>query len=249
MTAGATVWYAWGSRFENTQDYSIRKNNNYTFDPTFLYGPVLSVKFSDDFNLTFVYLYSKFGYNEDVYKDLGGNFFVKSNIKRADSDIALNYKLNDYFKVFAGAKYLSYKISLSFDDPNPEIGHCNSHSEHKSIGPGLGLSTTYPITNNIFLLGTVSGFYLFSKGEKFYDHKIYDKYPKPVNITIGYNEYGINSSLSVAYYIAKLSTVISLGGRFQYFVTDYYDYKFFYINYIRNMIYGVTLSATYTFSI
>lgn len=248
ITVGATAWYAWGSRYENTQDYSIRKNNNYAFDPTFLYGPAISVKLNDDFNLTFVYLYSKFNYIENLYGDDGGDYFVKSNIKRSDSDLTINYRLNNYLKLFVGAKYLGYEIKLSYDDPNDE--HLYSNSKHNSFGPGLGLNCTYPITNNIFILATVSGFYLWSAGEKFEDYGLYShKYAKPVRMTIGYNEYGINTNVSVAYYIAPISTVISLGFRFQYFITDYDEYEAFYIDNIKNQFYGITLTATYSFGL
>ena len=246
ITVGASTWYAWGSRFENVQDYSIRKNNEYAFDPTFFYGPVISVKLSDDFNITFVYLYTKFDYTEDVYKDYGGIYSVKSRIRRSDSDLALNYRLTDYFKVFAGIKYLGYEVKSSYDDIQSETHSCQS--KHNSFGPGLGLSATYPITNNIFLLGTLSGFYLFSTGEDFKDNLLYDA-DRPASMNIGYNEYGINTNISAAYYIAPISTVISLGFRYQYFITDYSDYDPFYINDIKNQIYGITLTATYTFSL
>jgi len=248
ITVGATTWYAWGSRYENVNEHSIRKNNNYAFDPAFFYGPAVSIKFSDDFNLTFVYLYSKFNYIENVYEDFGGKYFVESKIKRSDSDLALNYRLSNYFKVFAGAKYLAYETKSSYDDTNGE--HYTSGSKHTGIGPGLGLSSTYPVTGNIFLLATISGFYLYSDGEKFKDHGLYDnKSINPVKMTIGYNEYGINSNISIAYYIAEISTVISLGVRYQYFITDYDDYEPFLINSIKNKIYGITLTATYTFEL
>jgi len=247
ITVGASTWYAWGSRFENVQEYSIRNNNEYAFDPTFFYGPVISVKLNNDFNITFVYLYTKFNYTEDVYEDLGGTYGVKSKIKRSDSDFALNYRLTDYFKAFAGIKYLGYEIKSSYDVDVLNI-HKSSQSKLNSFGPGLGLSATYPVTGNIFLLGTVSGFYLFSTGEDFKDNLLYDE-DRPASMTIGYNEYGINTNISAAYYIAQISTVISLGFRYQYFITDYYDYKPFLINNIKNQIYGITLTATYTFGI
>ena len=246
ITAGVTTWYAWGSRYENTHEYSIRKNSEYAFDPTFLYGPVISVKLNDDFNLTFVYLYSKFDYTEDVYEDSTDRFSVKSKIKRSDSDLALNYRINEYLKLFVGVKYLAYEIKLSYDDYAE--GHCYSNSKHDSIGPGLGLNCTYAITNNIFLLGTLSGFYLFSKGEEFEDHLLYDPV-NPSSMTIGYNEYGINTNISAAYYISQISTVISLGFRYQYFITDYDEYEPFLIKDIKNQFYGITLTATYTFSL
>jgi len=246
ITAGVTAWYAWGSKQEYTKWNSIRGNNSCVYDPTFLYGPVIAVRLNDYFNLTFVYLYSKFSYKENVYKDIEDKFFVDSKVKRSDSDLALNYRLNNSFRVFAGAKYLSYEISSSFDDIYD--GHCYSSSKHKSIGPGLGVSGTYPVTDNIFLLATLSGFYLFSTGEKFEDYGVYDdKYiDGPVNMTVGYNEYGINTNISAAYYITGFSTTINLGFRFQYFITDYSGYKYSYIDRIKNMFYGITLSATYT---
>ena len=247
MTVGATTWYAWGLRYENVSDKSIRKNSEYAFDPTFLYGPVLSVKFNNDFNLTFVYLYSNFDYKLDYYKDEGSTLSATSKITRSDSDLALNYKLNDYFKIFIGAKYLAYDIKLSYIDYTDSYFYSNS--KHSSIGPGLGLNATFPISGNIFVLATLSGFYLFSPGEKFEDKGIYNDIAVPVHMTIGYNEYGFNSNISIAYYIAQISTVISLGGRLQYFITDYYDYEPFLINKIKNMFYGITLTATYTFGI
>ena len=247
LTVGATTWYAFGSRSEDLQKESIRTNGTYSFDPTFLYGPALSVKFTDSFNLTFIYLYGKFDYDEVVYKDSGGVFHATSKAKRSDSDLALNYRLNNYFKLFAGIKYMAYEVKLSYDDPNPFRGHCENHSKHTSLGPGLGLSSTFPVTDNMFLLATLSGFYLSSSGEKFEDSKVYD--PIPVDFTIAYNEYGINGTIAFAYYISSISTVISLGGRFQYFVVDYDKYKDFLINSVANKIYGITLSATYTFSI
>jgi len=247
ITVGATAWYVWGDRYEDVTKNSDRPNKSYAFDSTFLYGPAISVKFSDDFNLTFVYLYGKFDYDDEIYKDAGGAYNIKTSAIRSDSDLALNYRLNGNFKAFAGIKYMAYEVKSSFNDFLKD--YCENHSKHTSIGPGLGLSGTLPIIENIFLLATVSGFYLYSNGEEFKDDGIYGrKYTEPVSLKIGYNEYGINSTMSIAYYIAPASTVISLGGRFQYFIIDYDKHEFFPINSITNRIYGITLTATYTFS-
>jgi len=254
ITAGATAWYAWGGRSENLQEdiSDNKRSKSYSFDPTLLCGPALSVKFSNSFNLTFVYLYGKFNFNEgdigDEHPELHYSFSAKSKAKRSDSDLALNYRLNDYFKVFAGIKYMAYETNLSYDISYTDghKDHCYNHAKHTSIGPGLGVSSTLPLTDNIFLLTTLSGFYLFSSGEKFQDYKIYNNYD--VDYNIAYNEYGINTTISVAYYITQLSTVISLGGRFQYFVINYAKYEDFLINSIANKIYGITLTATYSFS-
>ena len=62
-----------------------------------------------------------------------------------------------------------------------------------------------------------------------------------------YVEYGMNSSISMAYYIAPASVTLSLGGRYQYFKTNFepdpnnsdMDHHF----------YGITAAATYSFKI
>ena len=241
ITAGATTWYAWGEQYYTQKDPEGNFNTAVKSDPGFLYGPALSVKFNNDFNLTFVYLYGKF----DAKKGDG----TKADFERNDSDLAINYRLNDYFKVFIGAKYLSYDIvpvkdnffgSLSFD--------VTGMKSHTSYGPGLGVSATIPIAGNIFGLATISGLYLWGK-EKINIRDLSDVFfPVSRTLKIGYNEYGINSNISIAYYIAQASTVISLGGRFQFIMADYKGNEI-YLSDIKFMIYGVTLTATYTFGI
>lgn len=203
ITAGATTWYSWW-------DYKDPGSPNPpTFNPTLLYGPALSVKFNDDFNLTFVFLYGRF----EVKETTG-----TKEITRADSDMALNYRLNNYFKLFIGAKYMSYKMT-DFD--------------HSSVGPGGGISAVFPLGGNFFMLGNISGLYLWG-------------YHKDTNSSSNMNEYGANSSLSLAYYIESASTTINLGGRYQYFKTVYADQN---MSKQSHHFYGVTLSATYTFSL
>ena len=87
-----------------------------------------------------------------------------------------------------------------------------------------------PVIDNLFLFAALSGLYIWGDEENNLGNKDY------------YREYGINSTLSIAYYIADFSTTVSLGGRFQYFKTDYDDGN------NKHMFYGITLTATYTFS-
>ena len=227
MTVGATSWCAWGEQKSTGADSNAAAKS----DPALLFGPTLSVKISESFNLTFVYLYGKFN-----YEDPGDSF--KS--KRSDADLALNYRLSDYFKVFAGAKYLSFDMmqveyisgsNLSVND-----------GKHEFIGAGFGVTATFPITENLFLLATLSGFSGWGT------EKVDVSGSKNFSFNAGINDYGINSTLSLAYYITSASTVISLGGRYQYFKTKYDEDKFFPVA-IKNTIYGITLSAAYSFNI
>lgn len=206
ISAGATTWYAWWD-FDN-QD-SAGEDNEY--GPEFLYGPAISVKFSDDYNFTFVFLYGKFDMDDSENEE----------IKRYDSDLALNYRLNSYFKIFAGGKYMAYKSGSGFD--------------HSGYGPGAGLSAVLPLGGNIFILGNISGLYLWGEEKS------------SGNETLKYNEYGMNSGLSLAYYINAASVTLSLGGRYQYFKTvpESSDNG----SEIAHQFYGITASATYSFNL
>jgi len=238
ITIGLTTWYAWGEQY-NVQTGQA-KNSLIESDPALLYGPALSVKFSDDFNLTFVFLYGKF----NAVKNDGGTP-EESKFSRIDSDLALNYRLSNYFKVFAGAKYLSYDIVPNNDDTDFILTKINPH---RSYGLGLGFSATIPITGNLFGLATVSGLYLLGN-DSFATRNMWLPEIKK-DVKISYNEYGFNSNLSIAYYLAEYSTVISLGGRFQYLLANYKDKdNGVALDYIRFVIYGATLTATYNFSI
>jgi len=209
ITVGASTWYSWWDGEFQGDD---------KIDPAFLYGPALSVKFNDDFNLTFVYLYGKYDI-KGIARDSGDPY--KAKLKRKDCDLALNYRLNDIFKVFGGIKYLGASAAaMGFD--------------WYGWGPGLGLSATFPVAENLFLLGTLSGFHLWTKE----DGDGGDDRGKG---------YGINTTLSLAYYIAPASTTLSLGGRYQYLDSGYDNSSD--DGPPKQKFYGVTLTATYTFSI
>ena len=241
ITAGATTWYAWGEQYYTQKDPEGNFDTTIKSDPGFLYGPALAVRFNNDFNLTFVYLYGKF----NAEKGDGS----KADFTRNDSDLALNYKLTDYFKAFIGVKYLSYDIVPADDNFFASLSfEVKDMKSHTSYGPGLGISATVPIIGNFFGLATISGLYLWGKDE--IDIRDFSDSFNPVSRTlkIAYNEYGINSNASIAYYIADLSTAISLGARFQYIMADYEDNEI-YLSNIKFLIYGVTLTATYTFGL
>ena len=244
ITLGGTTWYAQSEQYY-TQVKSpggLIGNSIAKSDPAFLYGPTVAVRFSPDFNLTFVYLY---GFFENEKKSGSGEPYT-TKFSRSDSDLALNYRLGDYFKVFIGAKYLAYGITPAKQDAAnfQVVGNVDIH---KSYGPGVGLSATVPLVGNLFGLATVSGLYLWGDHDaKVKDYGANDDTAR--NVTLKFNEYGFNSNLSLAYYIAPASVVISLGARFQYLISDY-DKNPIYLDSIKFTIWGATLAATYTFRI
>ncbi|MCL1865591.1 MAG: hypothetical protein FWF73_07250 [Spirochaetes bacterium] len=208
ISAGAAVWYSW-----------YKPGGGEKVNPAFFYGPALSVKFNDDYNLTFVYSYGEYEYNSGRM------------LKHHDSDIALNYRLNDYCKIFGGIKYRKI-IASSNEDSNPPVVLYGIKTD--SIGPGLGFTAAYPLVENTYLIGTGAGLFLWRKSE--YDLGYGDKDNR------NYTSYGYNLTMSIVYYIAPASTVINLGGRYQCFI----DRK---NTAIKDTYYGITLTATYSFNI
>ena len=209
ISAGASTWYAW-----------YKPSSGEKVSPAFLYAPVMSVKFNDDFNLTFVYYYGEY------------EFSYGKKTKRHDSDIALNYRLNDYLKVFAGIKYR--RIEAGSNEGSGSSVPIHSLKSN-SIGPGLGLNAVYPLFANIYILSTGTGLFAVRKAE-------YSLGRGDIKDSRYYNSYGYNLTLGFAYYIQPVSTVINLGGRYQCFM-DRKDAG------IQDKFYGITLTATYSFAI
>jgi hypothetical protein len=211
ISIGASAWYSWW-KFE---DVGYPSSEEPDIDPTLLYGPVLAINFSPTWSLTAVFLYGE--YEMDTSGD------DPQDIKRYDSDTALNYSLNRYIKAFGGFKYMGYDWD---------------NGDHISYGPALGLALTLPLIDNFYLLLNVSGVYLW--GTHTEENETYGKTEED------YVETGVNSNISVAYYIAPASTSINLGFRYQYFKTEY-DNDEMHDN--KHTFYGVTLTAVYSFSL
>jgi len=108
-----------------------------------------------------------------------------------------------------------------------------------------------PLIENLFILGHLSGFVLLNKETSEYIDMAGPR--SIIHLEPGGNDYGFNSGLSLAYYIAPVSTTISLGGRFQYIKTNYSSgrdsFHGSYYDHDTSMFYGVTLTATYSFAI
>ncbi len=200
MSVGAATWFTWWSMdsSHSTDDY----------DPTFMYGPVLSFGFSKKWSLSSIFLYGRFSGESS-----------SSDIERFDSDTTLNYSINRFIKIFGGAKVMGFT--------QPDFSHI-------SAGPALGVGLTLPLGGNFFVLANVSGMYNYA-----WQHE------NSVNLNAVVP--GVNTTLSLAYYIEKASTTITLGGRFQYFHISYDDLPSDYD--MDHYFYGATLSAVYSFGL
>jgi hypothetical protein len=232
LTAGISTWYAWGKLYAD----NITKEMH-TDGASWLFGPTLSLKLNHYFNITFVYLYGKLDYEEDKT-----NLYPDFKSKRKDADLALNLRLSNYFKLFFGLKSLSFDILRVRHEPAGAVYPYKNDGKHSGFGPGIGLSATFPLAENLFLLATLSGCYL-SGNENIKE----ETYPAPDSFKSSCHDTGFNATASLAYYIAPAATVISLGYRHQEFNTKY-NHDSFSVK-MHNSMDGIMFSATYTFAV
>jgi hypothetical protein len=221
-SAGLSTWYCWWK--------SMEENNDMNLKPALLYGPVLSLRFDESWSLAGVFLYGLFK-PENKDSERGVN-----DISRFDSDLSLNYNINRYFKLFGGGKFMGYKWDNS--------GNNSSGGTHWSVGPGLGIGTTLPLTQSWYLLFNVSGTYSWGK------HDETGGGSSSAKTTVNINERGFNTNLSFAYYFASASTSVNLGFRYQYLYIDYSKESNSNEGGSKDeaiSFYGVTLSAVYSF--
>ncbi|MGB4267573.1 MAG: hypothetical protein WBK20_00180 [Spirochaetota bacterium] len=179
LSIGISGWYAdW--KMVNA-DNSTRK-----MDPVLYLGPSIAYQFSEKWSVTFVGLVTAKQYEmTDEYET--------TKIRRYDNDLALNYQLHRFIKIFAGAKYLGF----TFKD-----------GKHYGAGPGGGIGVTIPLVNNFYMLGNASLLYLWGTHE--------DNNPSK-----DFTEFGYNVAAQIAYYAASLGVTASLGYRYQYFKSRY----------------------------
>jgi len=273
ISVGATTWYSkwetpksWGFEIDDPTflygpivSAKINNDFNFTFE-SFLYGPIVSAKINNDFNFTFVFLYGQFKETADFGTD-NVEIPVDVKINRYDSDTALNYKLNNYLKLFAGLKFMKYSYTVKGDITGIDESVLyniiiDADVNHTGYGPGGGISGVFPLGHDFYLLANISLMYIWGKQkgtnetEVFYLDDLYSDYNSYTKEKVSekYKEYGYNTGASVAYYISGASTTISLGGRYQAYTTEYTNSDFK-NDKDKNKFWGATLSATYSFSI
>ncbi|MCX8123335.1 MAG: hypothetical protein N3F66_04135 [Spirochaetes bacterium] len=180
---GISAWYADWKMYNPNEPISKTTK----MDPVVYIGPSISYQFAPSWSTTLVALYTPSPYK------MTNDYNETTEITRYDVDLALNYQLSRYIKVFVGAKYLGF----NFDG-----GH------HQGAGPGGGIGLTLPLISNFYFLANASGLYLWG------NHKDPDK-------SRDFAEYGYNLSVQIAYYAASLGLTASLGYRYQLIASEY----------------------------
>jgi hypothetical protein len=214
LSAGASTWYCWWKNADDEKDMKL--------SPAFLYGPVLSMRFDESWSLAGVILYGEFT-PKDKDRDRSPD-----SVSRYDSDLSLNYNINRYFKIFSGGKFMGFTW---------KAGHTDG--THWSAGPGLGIGSTLPLTESLYLLINLSGTYSWGKDVNTTNDNGVD-----VKNRNKIKERSISTSLSFAYYFSSASTSVNLGFRYHYLNINSSNKQ---DDNDTNNFFGPTFSVVYSF--
>ena len=202
-------------------------------DPSFLYGPLLSVKFLPKWTVSNSFLFGSYSATANTAFFTSAfriptDYSVKTD--RYDLDSTLNYAITSYIKVFAGLKIQGYSFKMDAGMPMIDLSSgvsafqvsVNEKSSLFEYGPGAGIAAGIPVFADFFLLCNVSGVYMFATRDETMDITTIDLLfgASPVNdstkISRHYRVYGANTSLSLAYYFPSTRITVAFGGRYQY---------------------------------
>ncbi|MBN1531434.1 MAG: hypothetical protein JXA20_02110 [Spirochaetes bacterium] len=259
ISAGPVAWYSWWrpawADSQTKSDNPFTVYDEFTLEPSVLLGPALSIRFLDRWSISSVAVFSPWytsaarrvtvSPSEESYEEVSTELF------KFDIDLTLSYSLMDYIKLFAGIKYQGYRydftvINVPFATFIPVMATGDARTD--AVGPGLGIGGTVPLGGGFFAICNVSGIYLRTAVEpSLLGNVSFKEY---------YNTWGLNASASLAYYLADLSTTVSLGFRFQYLryymdgaaTTDSIYYSWTQGSLMgdkSDYFYGITVSAVY----
>lgn len=224
-SVGAYTFLAWWQPAWSNQV------DNFKSDPLFMWGPNASVTFFDDFTLSLLYLTNTLKQANASFESGGtgsyGDFTLKldTKIDRADADLSLTYRINSFFRIFIGYKWMLYSEGGGGSETEADITIIGSSSYTLTTidtmfsdcsGPGAGISFTMPITDAFFLnLGT--SLVVMETEIETYTFNEWGSGTIGADTSNGrYRAYGNNSSAGLTYYNPGLSITAALGWRGQF---------------------------------
>jgi len=239
-------------------------------------GPVISIGFLERWSIQSVFTIGRFqsvsnGFSRDtmVFQNISMSASYKKytrDILKWDSDTSIGCAVHRMVKIFAGFKWQGYRYDEHLDNfmmVQPPFIRRVLSDDVNGYGGGIGLGLTIPLGAEFYLMMSVSGLALWSfekidiNRSKSYYIDLTGLNPLLMWEQKGrYFSYGGSASLSFAYYIKKINTTISIGGRYQLLFNRQRYNNLFYNDAAMNIIdgqydrfFGITMSAIYTFHI
>jgi hypothetical protein len=264
---GPYVWFAWW--FPSFQDWMLKSSiidkqlprlrKDFYFNPSLLYGPVLTIDFNNRVNLSSVFVTGNYRLRATVVESLYNSAFITSHpdigIYKYDLDSTLNIVLDNNIKLFLGLKYQNYNYSkVDLIQINPmDVSLFGRDTVHfNGLSGGIGFGLNFKLNQNLFIYWNLSA--LYQKPIIRLRQNRYLIIPPnvvhfPKKIIPVYDAMGGNLSISIAYRIDPISTTLSLGFRYQFIYTFGKDRKGFDLNNKWDHFDGITLAAVYSYQL
>jgi len=271
---GAVSWYAWWNPpIKNAMTGSTETASAFRSfrmaGANFLYGPVLSCKLNDTWNISSLFVFNEHGgykaegrflggsmriagYNTLLNIRFGKNFnplivgYFKVNsdyIKRYDNDFMIDHWFSKSLKIFFGFKYQGYRmggtLASVFLNNQPAPGII-SRIKYQHDFFGGGMGFGTTIHIADSLFLVGNLSGFLLEGKESKKFQIELRLQKP-----GISTYGANGNLSFAYYFEEARTTLSLGYRAQinwYGKPDLSKYE----NANTGMFHGLMASVIYS---
>ncbi|MGB4269314.1 MAG: hypothetical protein WBK20_09045 [Spirochaetota bacterium] len=266
LNVGATLWYAnwephWEQEFRDIFRDQSGEVTHFKMDDTYLIGPIVSFRLGDTFSLTANMLYGKYTASciKMWYEGGTRSIYSTMDITKYDTDIILNYKAFTYVQFFIGFKLQHYNLSETQRVVyNTLEGPVSRDLLSNSYGLGLGVGFTIPLDENFAMLLNIAGIYLRTEVEDSWQE---NSGANPPSYIYTLNAYGINNSLSLAYFLPSYNITLLTGFRYQYLKykqadvqkTNYdpgdefrFDRDY---NNQNDIFWGINISVIYSFSL
>jgi hypothetical protein len=272
ISIGGTALYQWWRPAWNngkiiTYSQQSPQSIDYTFPlfpvfRQFRYGQSQSIKFQRNWELSPEFFYGKTSGNTNGAGFGPGPLYrtVAISIIEYDMHASIGYYVLNYLKVFAGLRVELVNTDITYNHiaSMPELFHIGLKGETLNFTPELGVHFIVPVTEIIGFMLDLSGTFQSGSEKKNYSaNNIYHydlsglkseffRIPRAQ-----YRAIGGNSFLSIKINIPK--TDVSLIAGAYYRVLRYYqknsERSLFIMNRSLDHTYGLSLTATYLFSI
>ncbi len=258
LSLGITSYYVF------YEPYWQKIYSDFKIEPAFLTGPIVNLSFCDNWNLSFLFVYSIKQFSAS-YTDSGthipgasadtGDYYIKyrSDVARYDASLALGYSFKKYYRIFGGIKSaytlteneINIKESSNVTNVNSSF---NYNSSNTPLGLALGGGFSIPVSESMYI--SANGSLLYSVSElRITTVETIERPDIDENKLYDYHGYGGNATLQLSYPVSSINTTFSLGGRYEilYMIADAADP--FGVSGESDRYYGIIFSAIYTFQL
>ena len=250
---GPYVWYAWWQpSFLSTLTYRNERMIRTTrvgadIPPAIMIGPAFSLKINETISWSTIFIAGNYNMNAFGFAYSGSLWVYKSAVKiqRYDVDTVLNFTITDYMKFYFGIKYqhFDYIQDILITTFRLQLNDI----EYNSVSGAFGISLNWHLGNSFFLIFNLSAMYQ----HLFIDQTGFDRQwaiTIPTSDSTSFHGFGGNSTISIAYVIQPISTIVNIGIRYQYlYFLGFGDSEFPNLDKESDHFYGLVFSVLYTF--